>query len=42
MANAVAVISGLISLGFTVWFLVFTVFILIKLNKIIFLLDKNK
>ncbi len=42
MANAVAVISGLISLAFTVWFLVFTVFVLVKLNKIIFLLDKNK
>ena len=42
MANGVSFIGGLISLGLTVWFVVFSVFVLNKLDKIIELFDKNK
>ena len=42
MANGVSLIGGLISLGLTIWFLVFSVLVLNKLDKVIALLDKNK
>jgi len=42
MANGVSLISGLISLGLTIWFVAFTVLVLNKLDKIAALLDKNK
>lgn len=42
MTNAVTLISGLISLVLTIWFVAFTVLTLMKLGKIIVLLDKNK
>jgi len=42
MANGANFIAGLISLILTLWFVVFTVLVVIKLDKIIALLDKNK
>ncbi len=42
MANGVSFIGGFISLGLTIWFVVFTVLVLNKLDKVIALLDKNK
>jgi len=42
MANGASLIGGLISLGLTVWFVVFSVLVLNRLDKIIVLLDKNK
>lgn len=36
------VISAVVSLALTVWFIVFTILVLQKLSKIIVLLDKNK
>ncbi len=42
MANGVSFIGGLISLGLTIWFVVFTVLVLNKLDKAIALIDKNK
>ena len=42
MANGISLIGGLVSLGLTVWFVVFTVLVLNKLDKIKDSLDKNK
>ncbi|MFH0855751.1 MAG: hypothetical protein V1869_04510 [Candidatus Omnitrophota bacterium] len=42
MASGVSLISGLISLGLTVWLVVFTVLVLNKLDKIKGELEKNK
>lgn len=42
MANGISLIGGLISLGLTIWFVVFTVMVLSKLDKIQEALDKNK
>ncbi|MCX5695582.1 MAG: hypothetical protein NTW18_02820 [Candidatus Omnitrophica bacterium] len=42
MAGGVSFIGGLISLGLTVWFVLFSILVLNKLDKIIILLDKNK
>lgn len=42
MANGANFIAGLISLALTLWFVVFTVLVLNKLDKIIALFDKNK
>lgn len=42
MSNTVTLISGLISLALTVWFVVFTVLVVNKLSRIIELLEKNK
>lgn len=42
MANGMSLIGGLISLGLTIWFVVFTVLVLNKLDRIIALSDKNK
>jgi len=41
MANAANFVAGLISLGLTVWFVVFSVLVVIKLNKIVELLGKK-
>ena len=41
MANGISLISGLISLGLTIWFVVFSVLVLVKLDKVISLLDKK-
>ncbi|MFA4989610.1 MAG: hypothetical protein WC576_02440 [Candidatus Omnitrophota bacterium] len=42
MENAVTLISALISLGLTIWFVIFTVLVLNKLEKIKDALSKNK
>ena len=42
MTNGMSLIGGLISLGLTLWFVVFTVLVLNKLDKIKEALDKNK
>jgi len=42
MANGVSFIGGLVSLGLTIWFVLFSVMVLNKLDKLIALLDKNK
>jgi hypothetical protein len=42
MANVATLISALISLGLTVWFVVFTILVLNKLDKIKDALTKNK
>ncbi len=42
MTNVVGLVSGFISLVLTIWFVTFTVLTLMKLDKIIVLLDKNK
>jgi hypothetical protein len=41
MAGGMSLIGGLISLGLTIWFVVFTLLVLDKLNKIIELLNKK-
>jgi len=42
MSSGISLIGGLISLGLTIWFVVFTVLVLNKLDKIKEVLDKNK
>jgi tryptophan-rich sensory protein len=41
MSNGASLIAGVISLGLTVWFVVFTVLVVLKLSKIAKLLDKK-
>lgn len=41
MGNAAALISGIISLALTVWFVWFTVLVIQKLDKLIELSDKK-
>ena len=41
MSTAVTFISGLISLALTVWFVVFSVLVIQKLDKVIELLKKE-
>jgi hypothetical protein len=41
MANSVSFIGGLISLALTVWFVVFTVLVIAKLDKVIEALGKK-
>ena len=41
MANAAGLVSGLISLALTVWFVWFTVLVIQKLDKLVELLDKK-
>ena len=41
MATGVNIISGLISLALTIWFIYFTVLVIQKLGKIVELLEKK-
>jgi hypothetical protein len=41
MSNIATVVSGLISLALTVWFVIFTVLVVTKLSKLIELLEKK-
>jgi len=41
MSNGASLVAGIISLGLTVWFVVFTVLVVVKLSKIAQLLSKK-
>ncbi|MFA5004790.1 MAG: hypothetical protein WC561_01525 [Candidatus Omnitrophota bacterium] len=41
MSNGASLVAGIISLGLTVWFVVFTVLVVVKLSKIAQLLNKK-
>ena len=42
MATGASFISGLVSLALTIWFVIFSVLVIQKLDKVIELLGKNK
>ncbi len=41
MSNGASLVAGIISLGLTIWFVVFSVLVVVKLSKIARLLDKK-
>jgi len=41
MSNNASLIAGIISLGLTIWFVVFSVLVVVKLSKIAQLLSKK-
>ena len=41
MSNGASLVAGIISLGLTIWFVVFSVLVVVKLSKIARLLGKK-